>query len=673
MTPLATFLLILSLTKIEPYMRKLYPFLLTLLISVVAHAAPVIDTTLGLTAPGNVTGHYQDLAHYLCDNAAGDEAKVNAIFNWITHNIKYDIKGMTNIDRDPDEIVERALGHRKAICEGYSMLFTEMCREVGIKAVNVDGYAKNWTTDNGDEIYIPRHMWNAVLVNGSWKLFDATWAAGYMVQSPTRLRKFINFVTRKKIGYAKRVKFQYHFDTGYYMQDPLVFRFKHLPADPVWQITDTLMPAAYFVAGDSAVKVFNTISHPIKNNDELTRIANLEEKQKLFESADRSYQYNNKYASILAIKHTYRAMAQIKKAFTDSTVQEGRLLIMDAQTALKQSQEYISAQKKVFPAQYSALSKKNKAKSQDAKQYLRALKADSKRNIAQLKKYDKSAGSGRGKLGARNAEVRRYKSGISAGRLSRIESGSMQKKTGAPELRDILDSVTARTDRVSTLQADLAKQHQRVKGIQEANEHKLDSLGKAWALADSYLVVETKARLALEDNNDDKVINCSKMYKTYKLQQTDTLQKYYLVNYDTINNLFAQRYKLHKQQLDLHKKDLRALEQYRKLNSTDTSINARYVDIINVYVANLNEYNQDIAAHASYMKGNRMLFSNMAKQTNWEVKRTEYLMQLEDVRKMMEAKEIEKYKSLDNRENQKQKVAIEKARGQLQKITDKLN
>ena len=41
--------------------------------------------------------------------------------------------------------------------------------------------------------------------------------------------------------------------------------------------------------------------------------------------------------------------------------------------------------------------------------------------------------------------------------------------------------------------------------------------------------------------------------------------------------------------------------------------------------------------------------------------------------KLMEAKEIEKYKSLDSRENQKQKLAIEKAREQLQKITDKLN
>src|SRR5438874_1414392 len=142
--------------------KRIGTFIILLIVSFSASGTIKVDTTIGLTAPASVCGHYQDLAHYLCDDIPGDQAKANAIFNWITHNIKYDIKGIRDLNRDPDKIVERALKRRKAICEGYAMLFTETCREAGLKAVNVDGYFKDWMSDNGDKLYIPRHMWSAV-------------------------------------------------------------------------------------------------------------------------------------------------------------------------------------------------------------------------------------------------------------------------------------------------------------------------------------------------------------------------------------------------------------------------------------------------------------------------------------------------------------------------------
>lgn len=631
-----------------------------------------VDTTIGLTAPGSVCGHYQDLAHYLCDDLQGDQAKANAIFNWITHNIKYDIKGMRDINRDPDKIIGNALKRRKAICEGYSMLFTEMCREVGLKAVNIEGYFKDWMSDNGDKLYMPRHMWSAVLIDGNWQLVEPTWAAGGLLRSPSFSRKVLNYVTRRNPNYAKKVKFKYEYKPEYFAQDPEIFRLKHLPSDPMWQLTDTLMPREVFEIGDSAVRQFNLVSKPAQNNEELLRAAQLEEKQKTFEMADRAYKYNERYPAILGLKHVLRADAEIKRAFYDTTVQAGRLLLIDAQNALKQSQGYIADQKKVFPQQYSDLKKKNKVKNQQAKQYTRLVKADNKRNIAQFKKYVKSANSGSGRLKKNYADIRKRRSQIH-GSLDNIESAGIQKKNSAPELKELNDSVDARTARIATLQTELLQGYDKIKMAQAVNTARLDSMKNSWNLADSYFVRETISRLTMHDNYDEEVIQCSAMFKKLKMGQTDTFQKYYFANCDTIVNLFVSRHKLRRQMLDMYQKNVRSLQQYKKWNSNDPGLTARYNSLINEYTASLDEYNEDLKANLSFFKGNKKLFAYLGKQNQKEIKLAAYMDKAEDMRKMLEAQSIEARRRLDLRENQKQKVVIEKAREKLKEVNEKLN
>ncbi|MES2704172.1 MAG: transglutaminase-like domain-containing protein [Bacteroidota bacterium] len=633
----------------------------------------VVDTTVGLTAPGNVCGHFQDLSHYLCDGLDGDEAKANAVYNWITHNIKYDIQGMQNIDRDPDKIVEKALKERKAICEGYAMLFTEMCREAGLKAVTLDGYSKDWTSDNGDKLYIPRHAWCAVLINGKWQLADPTWGAGGLVQSPTMIRRIVNKIMRRNAQHSKKLAFRYRYNPGYFMQDPMAFRLKHLPADPMWQLTDTLMPREVFEAGDSAIRKFNGISKLQQNSPELMRVAELEEKQKIFELADRAYKYNSRYPMVLAMKHTFRAMSEIEKAFTDSTVEEGRLLLIDAQSALKRSQEYLAEQKKEFPAHYSELKKKNKAKNQDAKQTQRSLKTGDKRTIAQYDKYSKSAAAKYGKLKAKNAEAKKLRTGIGPTRIAGIETSEREKKTGSRELQIILDSVTARNGRIAAVQSDLDKQHEIISGYEAANKTRMDTLVHKLALADSFLVQEAISRLSMHDNYDDDVIRYNKEYSTVKHHEVDTLQKYYAAYYDSIVARFDARHKLRKQQFGIYTKNIKALEQYRKWNSSDESIEGRYAGVVNEYLGKVGEYEADLKAHAAYLKGNQKIFTALAKQNQKEIKLAAYMDKAEEMRKFLEEKAIEERKRLDTRENEKQKVAIEKARVKLKKISDELN
>lgn len=56
---------------------------------------------------------------------------------------------------------------RSFVCEGYAKAFKVLCDKKGIPCVLISGYA------NGGA-----HMWNGVLLNGSWYMMDVTWDDG---------------------------------------------------------------------------------------------------------------------------------------------------------------------------------------------------------------------------------------------------------------------------------------------------------------------------------------------------------------------------------------------------------------------------------------------------------------------------------------------------------------
>jgi hypothetical protein len=293
-----------------PLYRLLLPFLL--LFSAVAYAQT--DTAIGVSAPDEVSGDITKLAHYLCGSLDGDRLKANAIYNWVTHNIEYDPYGMYAFGTQNGTRKERAakvLEERKGVCEGYSKLFTELCVAAGLKAVCICGYSKDWTFDNGDKLYIPRHMWAAVRIDGQWELVDVTWGAGYLSQSRGWLKRNLGKGSGMPSASSRKQKFTFRYDTTYFLQDPMTFRLKHLPIDPLWQLTDTIMPREFFEAGDSAVKSFNALCKRTDKTDVLTWISEMNERDMMVECAERAYKYNDRYPDIMAVKQVYSAVEDL--------------------------------------------------------------------------------------------------------------------------------------------------------------------------------------------------------------------------------------------------------------------------------------------------------------------------------------------------------------------------
>ena len=632
---------------------------LLLLLSLHTFAQVKVDTTVGLSVKGG--RDYKSVAHALCDGLQGDQLKANAIYNWITHNIKYDVKAMQSGKLTPAK-AEKVFRNRLGVCDGYAKLFTAMCIEVGLKAVNVDGYAKDWIFDNGDQLTIPRHEWSAVLISAQWQLVDPTWGAGNLVQSPTVIRKIINTVTLRKVTYAKKLKFVFKYDPQYFLQDPITFRLKHLSADPYWQLVDTAMPLSVFEAGDSAVVAFNAkYNQTRQNSSELMRISALDEDSVLYEASDRAYSFNNRFPVALALKQAARADADAAKVVKEKDREKGQELWKDAEKALKIAEAHIKEQKKFFPEQYNVLKKKNRTKNIEAKQYMIQMKTDDKKLVAQCNKYKKAADTKFKKVKKKYAETGKRKQGLDSKKINNQEPAKVQKSAKSPEMIALSDSISDRKKRIDTLQVEADKLTQAIKLHQDANQVRLDSLAKCLGLSDSFLYKEAVARLNMHDNYDDEVIKWSSLYKTEKYNSADTLHKYYVTCYDTVLTLSEDRRKVKVLQLDAYKKNLKDIEKYAKWNSSDTLISDQYADVVNSYEAAIDSCNNELLSTAAYIRTNKRLFTNLNKLYKRQLKIVAYMGKVEDVRKKLEMKAILSKQSLDVNENKQQAATVKSA------------
>ncbi|SFA86631.1 Transglutaminase-like superfamily protein [Flavobacterium swingsii] len=169
----------------------------------------IIDKKV-LQIPDSLTKTTGGIASYITENFKTDKDKSRAIFIWIASNIRYDIDNMfaMNFYEKKEDKIAKPLKTRKGICENYASLFTDICLKSGMKSFVIEGYTKQ----NGKVDTIP-HAWCAVLLDGSWFLFDPTWGSGYVNEG-----KFF-----KKIN------------NQYYKVNPSSLIKSHMPFDYLWQ------------------------------------------------------------------------------------------------------------------------------------------------------------------------------------------------------------------------------------------------------------------------------------------------------------------------------------------------------------------------------------------------------------------------------------------------------
>jgi len=165
-------------------------------------------------APGHLKKSIPSLVNYLIEPAQDEIHKVRVLFRWISQNIDYDVDAYFDrrlIVEDPIMVINRGT----AVCGGYAQLFKLLCSEAGITCEIVSGWSKGYSEELSGR---PNHAWNAVKINQQWYLLDVTWGSGYI---------------NNQQSYTK--SFQEH----YFLTDPHILIYDHLPEDEKWQQLET--------------------------------------------------------------------------------------------------------------------------------------------------------------------------------------------------------------------------------------------------------------------------------------------------------------------------------------------------------------------------------------------------------------------------------------------------
>lgn len=151
------------------------------------------------------------VANYIKTHESDPYQQIKAAHDWIADRIAYDAPLLDRHWRTwPPMKAGPVFKRRSGVCSGYAYLLRDFGKKLGHEVVYVTGDSRDMDGNVGGA----GHAWNAVKIEDSWYLIDATWNAGYV----------------------KNGQFQKEFGTRYFMTPPEIFGMDHFPDKQQWQL-----------------------------------------------------------------------------------------------------------------------------------------------------------------------------------------------------------------------------------------------------------------------------------------------------------------------------------------------------------------------------------------------------------------------------------------------------
>lgn len=174
------------------------------------HAWPFADTLHPLAhAPADAEVSIAALGAYYQQAVESPWDRAKAVHDWIADHIAYDAPSYV-AGRIPPQTAEATFRTRLSVCAGYARLFTALGTAAGLHVETVVGDARHGPGEARS------HAWNAIELDGTWYLVDATWDAG-SVDGTTFTRRY---------------------SSGHFLAPPEVMGVTHFPDEDRWQLRD---------------------------------------------------------------------------------------------------------------------------------------------------------------------------------------------------------------------------------------------------------------------------------------------------------------------------------------------------------------------------------------------------------------------------------------------------
>ncbi|XP_053379649.1 lim and transglutaminase domain protein ltd-1-like isoform X2 [Mercenaria mercenaria] len=159
-----------------------------------------------------LTGDYDD-----------DISKVRALYRWFTSQPVETSDYKKNAKHNTAMFQLWNLKHKRNTYAGF---FSLLCWYANLPCAIVRGYLKGSTYEVGQKINKDLHRgeWNAVLIDGNWRLVNAFWGACVLSGDEDEDAKQNYFYTC---------------DENFFLTDPQQLIYTHFPEEPMWQLIDS--------------------------------------------------------------------------------------------------------------------------------------------------------------------------------------------------------------------------------------------------------------------------------------------------------------------------------------------------------------------------------------------------------------------------------------------------
>lgn len=111
--------------------------------------------------------------------ASDDHEKVWLVYRWITRHFRHDSRLASRIGDPGKHSLDALYQQGGGSCAVYADVVHRLLARAGFEVKTVYGTVKgnSGSTRRGLSV---NHVWNAVKVDGQWRLIDATWGSGYV-------------------------------------------------------------------------------------------------------------------------------------------------------------------------------------------------------------------------------------------------------------------------------------------------------------------------------------------------------------------------------------------------------------------------------------------------------------------------------------------------------------
>lgn len=261
--------------------------------------------------PGDKTIKFEVIVQKINAIATTDTQKIMLVAGWMYDYISFDA---TKFERGGSISDYRTvLKTRKGICSDCTALFAEFCNRLGIKNEIIEGYVQEFE-EHKTVFKETNHAWNVVKLGKEWFHCDILWMSGGI---------------KKTSG---QFTFEKQLNDDMLLTQLQEFLSSHIPADPMWQLSNT--PLSFQEMTHVAAPVAD-IAEIFDYKNAIEKYTSLNRLQKSLHFADNAYQYNKNNSRVVVINYFNAAIDLLNASKGDKkAVETSRRYLLKARKHL---------------------------------------------------------------------------------------------------------------------------------------------------------------------------------------------------------------------------------------------------------------------------------------------------------------------------------------------------